>query len=428
MNAYEVLRVSIDASQDQIERAFAKEREKWSPDRHNGEKTEEKAKQRLLEVTHAYDQIATDEARKSYSVGLKAKVEPVQQVKAEEPQRTQGISNSPVADRVDTRVKSETPAPPTYPAEPSDRPYSESTCPVTNHSVEDPSSRYVVPGLLLLAVIAAVAIGISSVGSKLPAPAFVPEPAVVANVEAPKPIEPSFANAVEQVFSMPAVTDAVRTGANEQTSLFADVPFGSSQNIFRAVFLKTQKIESATGKIESCHACAPSISAVVYQKTGDAWMVFSVSKFFTDFGSWGDAAVSLPVEILYDLATSTVAFLFDSGWTGQGYTTTGKAIFGLSNDGFRALGYITLSDDNVGACDETINEPKDPNKEPLPIGKKCWRNSGVYSVEQSPNRAFAAIRVTRTGTESDKEGNIVPASDWIYRLTAKNIYEREKFD
>lgn len=71
MNAYEVLRVSIDASQDQIERAFAKEQVKWSPDRHNGEKTEEKAKQRLLEVTHAYNQIATDDARKSYSVGLK---------------------------------------------------------------------------------------------------------------------------------------------------------------------------------------------------------------------------------------------------------------------------------------------------------------------------------------------------------------------
>lgn len=428
MNAYEVLRVSIDASQEQIERAFAKELEKWSPDRHNGEKTEEKAKQRLLEVTHAYGQIATGEARKSYSAGLKVKVEPVEQVVAEEPQRTQGISNSPAGDRVDTRAEPETPAPPTYPAGPIDRPYGESTYPVSTHSVEDPSSRYVILGLLLFAVIAAVAIGISSAGSKPPAPVYVPEPAVVANVEVPKPIEPSFANAVEQVFSMPAVTDAVRTGANEQTSLFSDVPFGSSQNVFRAVFLKTQKIESSTGKIESCHACAPSISAVVYQKTGDAWTVFSVSKFFTDFGSWGDATVNSPVEVLYDLAPSTVAFLFDSGWSGQGYTTTGKAIFGLSNAGFRALGYITLSDDNAGACDDTIEEPKDPNKEPLPIANKCWKNSGIYTVEQNPNGSFAAIRVTRTGTESDKDGNIAPAADWIYRVTAKNVYEREKSD
>jgi hypothetical protein len=428
LNAYEILRVSIDASQEQIERAFAKEQEKWSPDRHNGEKTEEKAKQRLLEVTHAYDQIATGEARKSYSAGLKVKVEPVQQVVAEEPQRAKGISNSPAADRVDTLAEPATPASPTYPVGPSDRPYGESTYPVSTHSVEDPSSRYVIPGLLLFAVIAAVAIGISSAGRKPPAPAYVPEPVVVANVELPKLIEPSFANAVEQVFSMPAVTDAVRTGANEQTSLFADVPFGSSQNVFRAVFLKTQKIESTTGEIEACHACAPSISAVVYQKTGDAWAVFSVSKFFTDFGAWGDATVSSPVEILYDLAPRTVAFLFNFGWTGQGYSSSGKAIFALSDSGFRELGYLTLAEDNEGACDDTIDEPKDPNKAPLPIGNKCWKNTGVYTVDKSPKGAFAAIRVTRFGTESDKDGNVVDAPDWIYRVTAKNVYEREKSD
>ena len=223
-----------------------------------------------------------------------------------------------------------------------------------------------------------------------------------------------------------AVTDAVRTGPNEQTSLLADVPFGSSDKVFRAVFLKTQKIENSTGNVESCHVCAPSISAAVYQKTGDTWTVLSVSKFFTDFGSWGDATVNSPVEILYDLAPSTVAFLFDSGWSGQGYTTSGKAIFALSDTGFRALGYITLADDNEGACDDTIEEPKDPTKEPLPVGNKCWKNSGVYTVEQNPNGAFATIRVIRSGTESDKDGNIVPASDWMYRVTAKNIYEREK--
>ena len=426
MNAYEVLRVSIDASQEQIERVFAKEQEKWSPDQHNGENTEEKARQRLLEVRHAYDQIATNETRKSYNAGLKVKVEPLQHGGVEETKRAQVTSNSSAADRVDASSEPKTPAQLTYPGGTSDRLYGETTYPASTQSVDDPSSRYVIPGLLLFAVIVAVAIWISSAGSKPPAPVYVLEPVVVANVEAPKPIEPSFANAVEQVFSMPAVADAVRTGTNEQTSLFADVPFGSSQNVFRAVFLKTQKIESTTGNIESCHACAPSISAVVYQKTGDAWTVFSVSKYFADFGSWGDATVNSPVEILYDLAPNTVAFLFDSGGSGQGYTTTGKAIFGLSNAGFRALGYITLSDDNAGACDDTIEEPTDLNKEPLPIGKECWKNSGVYSVEQTPNGFFAAIRVTRTGTEPNKEGNIVPASNWIYRVTAKNIYEREK--
>jgi len=279
----------------------------------------------------------------------------------------------------------------------------------------DALSRYVVPGLLLCAVIVALVIGISIGGEgKSPSPVYVPEPANATNAHIPKPVEPTFANAVEQLFGMAAVADSVKTGANEQTSFFVDVPFGSSEQVFRAVFLQTQTLESATGVVESCHVCAPSISAVVYQKKGDTWSIFSVSKFFTDFGSWGEATISSPVEILYDLAPRTVAFLIDAGWYGQGYLTSGKAIFALSDDGFRSLGYITLSENNAGACDDTIE-----------LFNKCWENFGSYAVERDPNGSFSTIRVTRTGTERGKDGNIIPVTNWIYRVTETKIYERE---
>jgi len=315
----------------------------------------------------------------------------------------------------DTTDLVEVPKYSTVPAETSDRSNNTTTYPANTPRGGDASSRYVVPGLLLCAVTVALVIGISIGGEgKSPSPVYVPEPAIATNAHIPKPVEPTFANAVEQLFGIPAVAGSVKTGANEQTSFFVDVPFGSSEQVFRAVFLKTQKLESATANVESCHACAPSISAVVYQKKDGAWSVFSASKFFTDFGSWGDATINSPVEIQYDLAPRTVAFLFDSGGSGQGYSTFGKAIFALSDDGFRSLGYITLSEDNAGACDDTIE-----------LFNKCWKNFGSYAVERDPNGSFSTIRVTRTGTERGKDGNIIPVTNWIYRVTETKIYERE---
>lgn len=250
-----------------------------------------------------------------------------------------------------------------------------------------------------------------------------PLAALAADVKAPKAIEPSFANAIEQVFGMAASVGSVKTASNELTSLLVDVPFVSRNKNFRAVFLKTQKFEEYNGNVNvvSCHVCGPSISAVVYLKTGKVWTVFSVSKFFTDFGSWGDATVSSPVEILYDIAPRTVAFLFDSRYSSLGYTNTGKAIFGLTKDGVRELGYIVLSRDNAGRCDNTIDEKKitDPFD-------RCWKNSGSYAVERDPNSSFSAIRVIRKGTEFGKDWNVVPARSWIYRFTNKKTYELVK--
>lgn len=74
MSAYEVLRVAIDATQEQIDNAFFKEQEKWSPDRHMGEKTQDKARLRLLEVTRAYEQIATVESREAHDAELKISI------------------------------------------------------------------------------------------------------------------------------------------------------------------------------------------------------------------------------------------------------------------------------------------------------------------------------------------------------------------
>ena len=75
MNAYKVLRLPVDATQEMIASAFAREQEKWSPARHIGEQTQAKAEQRLIEVTRAFEQIATLESRKKYLSESTAEVE-----------------------------------------------------------------------------------------------------------------------------------------------------------------------------------------------------------------------------------------------------------------------------------------------------------------------------------------------------------------
>jgi DnaJ-class molecular chaperone len=77
LNAYKVLRLPVDATQEMIASAFAREQEKWTPARHMGEQTQAKAKQRLIEVTRAFEQIATFESRKKYLSGLTAESESI---------------------------------------------------------------------------------------------------------------------------------------------------------------------------------------------------------------------------------------------------------------------------------------------------------------------------------------------------------------
>jgi DnaJ-class molecular chaperone len=77
LNAYKVLRLPVDATQEMIASAFAREQEKWTPARHMGEQTQAKAKQRLIEVTRAFEQIATVESRKKYVSGSTAGIESI---------------------------------------------------------------------------------------------------------------------------------------------------------------------------------------------------------------------------------------------------------------------------------------------------------------------------------------------------------------
>jgi preprotein translocase subunit Sec63 len=77
MNACKVLRLPVNATQEMIASVFAREQEKWSPARQIGEQTQAKAEQRLIEVTRAFEQIATVESRKKYLSGSAAEIEAV---------------------------------------------------------------------------------------------------------------------------------------------------------------------------------------------------------------------------------------------------------------------------------------------------------------------------------------------------------------
>ena len=122
MSAYEVLRVAVDATQEQIDNAFFKEQERWSPDGHMGEKTQDKAKQRLLEVIRAYEQIATAESRKAHDAGLKSSIESKLVRTVQEKRSTSDTLSTATADRVaestsepspdELQTPSETPGPP----------------------------------------------------------------------------------------------------------------------------------------------------------------------------------------------------------------------------------------------------------------------------------------------------------------------------
>jgi len=248
-----------------------------------------------------------------------------------------------------------------------------------------------------------------------------PDKKTVGVFEPSKVLKPSFETAIEQIFGIQTAGGSVLTKKEYLTSLFVEVPFKAEGIDHRVIFLQTQKIDRLTGKIEDCHICMASISAVVYKRIGNEWISISANRDFTVFGSWGVASILKPVEISYKIKKNMVAFLFEYGSSGQGYSIGGKAIFGFSGDTWSDLGYVVTHESNDGTCDDILAETKETSG-----FSRCWKNTGRLQIEAGKLGEYSSIRVVKSGTESDINGKVTPAKNVKYEYTTGRGYEIKK--
>lgn len=229
------------------------------------------------------------------------------------------------------------------------------------------------------------------------------QPAVISNVVASSQSKdipmPSKIDAFNMLYGVKTKHGKIKTGKNKISNIWFDKTLSHGAEAIYVVFTRTYNLNES-GEIESCHACSPEIGAITYKKQLNEWQVVSKQKSFTSFGSWGDSDDDIKPE-MFQLSTTTTSFLLESGYGNFGQMTLGKTIFSFSDNTWRDLGSITTSEDNSGACDETL-PPTDE------LYRKCWSYDGKISVIPKQNTKYPDLLVVRTGSSSDndKVGNI----------------------
>jgi hypothetical protein len=102
-----------------------------------------------------------------------------------------------------------------------------------------------------------------------------------------------------------------------------------------------------------CHACSGYMGLVLFaEQDGGSYQLAAQNSLYEDFGSFGviPAEESFSVE---QIGPDTYAWVIESGYTGQGVTSMGKAIYAARDGKIVNIGYIPYFLDD---CD-TGNQP-----------------------------------------------------------------------
>lgn len=282
------------------------------------------------------------------------------------------------------------------------------------------SKRPVVIGLAITLLIAALA----------GAGYFYQQQKTVDNNQTPPPKKPASAPAVDaiktptaaevltELFAVKATSEKVANAADQLSSFWFAQSFQQANDKYHAVFIKTQSIDPETKAVLDSHVDGANISVVVYKQDNGQWQLFSKQINVGNFGSWGDVPDIKQVPTL-QLSADNLAFLIDSGSTGQGYTDEGKGllVFNPKLKIWKDLGFVQTGGDNAGACDDNP-QPADS------LLSACWAFTGEITLTKSgKNPDFPDLLIKHKGTTSDDNNKIIPVSDRLYVFNGEQYVE-----
>lgn len=229
---------------------------------------------------------------------------------------------------------------------------------------------------------------------------------------------PTAAEVLTALFGVKATSDKIANAENQLSSLWFEQSFQHGTDKFHAVFVKTQNIDPESKAVLDSHADGANVSVVVYQQVNKQWQLFSKQTNVGNFGSWGDVPDIKQVPTL-QLSPNNLAFLIESGSSGQGYTDTGKGLlaYNLKLKTWKDLGFVQTGSDNAGACDDSP-QPADS------VLSACWAFTGEITLTKSgKNSDFPDLLVKEKGTSSDDNNKIVPVSDRLYVFNGEQYVE-----
>ncbi|HCR48781.1 MAG TPA: hypothetical protein PLL64_00650 [Rhodothermales bacterium] len=155
---------------------------------------------------------------------------------------------------------------------------------------------------------------------------------------------------------------------------------GENKTEYAVIAVKTSESD--------CHACAARLDGALFRKDRYTEGGWQRSRFRRDFAVTG--GFNEPGEIsLMKLSDDEYGIRIDAGYTGQGYTVTGTAIFYPEME-FERIAAFQTSEDNSGACD--------------PPERKCFGYSTkitTVSGQKEPETGFYDLKLVISGTNSD---------------------------
>lgn len=229
-------------------------------------------------------------------------------------------------------------------------------------------------------------------------------------------------DALKQLFGKTNANKRIET-AKDISSIWFEQAFQYKDDSLHVVFIKTQEIDN------TCNVCGVGISAIIYKKSDNAWQIVSKQLKITDIGSYGDAPEVTQATVLSIPSSNKSIFLIDYIDVDREAKYIGQYLFLFSDDKWQYSGHILTGMSN-NVCSVRLDDKKDIAECQSEIcgedNKKCWSSEGKISLISS-NKEYPDFLITKTGTEIDDKGNIVPAKNVTYSFDGKEYLSETAF-
>jgi len=159
-----------------------------------------------------------------------------------------------------------------------------------------------------------------------------------------------------------------------------------------------------------CHPCGPLMGIILLENVNNLWKI-KYNKYLDLLGTWGE----IPEPRIELMGQQKYSVSFETGITGQGYTSTKLILYEIQEDNVNKVLIINdFAEDNEGVCDKSLNN--------------CWGYFSTYYFEKSSNDYFDLIintsgkKLEKNNINSFKITRIYRYANGQYNLTIQKVF------
>jgi hypothetical protein len=221
---------------------------------------------------------------------------------------------------------------------------------------------------------------------------------------------PTVAQVITELFGKPS---ANKFDSDAAASLWFSQMFTQQQQQFYVFFIKMPTVDLETQEIYNSHADTMMLSAVVYKKVDNQWVLDAKKLNIAEMGSWGELPEIKQTPILA-LSPQNTVFLVENHYDSQGYNQTVVTLLSYSQQQWQDLGSIIIAADNQGSCEDQTSAQ-------TTLLSSCWEYRGqITLVKSTDSLQYPDLKINYRGTWIDQHGNLSPIKNALYRFNGQH--------